>query len=110
MDRQSVAGYLEAFLRRGDECAYVERHGYRTERWSYRRVAETAFQLARELDARGIKKGERVLLWAPNSAEWVCVFFGCALQGIILVPIDDVSTSEFALRVHQQVGAKLTVC
>jgi long-chain acyl-CoA synthetase len=108
--RRSLVEYLDDFLRRGEECAYVQRRGYRAERWSYRRVAETAFQFARELEVRGIRKGERVLVWGPNSAEWVAAFFGCALRGVIVVPIDDVSTPEFALRVHQQVSAKLLVC
>ncbi len=110
MARPLLVDYLDDFLRRGRECAYVQRRGYRTERWTYRRIAETAFQFARELEARGIAKGERVLLWGPNSAQWVAAFFGCALRGVIVVPIDDVSTTEFALRVHQQVSARLLVC
>ncbi len=99
--------YLENFLRRGRECAYVQQRGYRTVRWSYQQVAETAFRFARELERRGIGKGERVLLWGPNSAEWVAVFFGCALRGVIVVPIDDAGTADFAQRVYQQVDGKL---
>ena len=89
MERRSVVEYLENFLRRGEECAYVQHRGYRTVRWSYRQVAETAFQFARELEERAIGKGDRVLLWGPNSAEWVAAFFGCALCGVIVVPLDD---------------------
>ena len=88
----------------------MQPHGYRTVRWSYRQVAEIAFQFARELGARSITKGERILLWGPNSAEWVAVFLGCALRGVVVVPMDDIATSDFALRVHQQVDAKLLVC
>jgi len=88
----------------------VQRQGYRTVRWSYRQVADTAFQFARELDARGITEGDRVLIWGPNSAEWVAVFLGCVLRGVVVVPMDDVATPDFAWRVHQQVGAKLVVC
>lgn len=110
MERRSVAEYLESFLRRGRETAYVQRHGYRTVRWSYRPVAETAFRFARELEARGIRKGDRVQLWGPNSAEWVVAFLGCALRGAVVVPMDDVATPDFALRVYQQVSAKLLVC
>jgi len=88
----------------------VQPHGYRTARWSYRQVADLAFQFARELDARSITKGERILLWGPNSAEWVAVFLGCALRGVVVVPMDDVASPDFALRVHQQVDAKLQVC
>ena len=110
MERRSVVEYLENFLRRGRECAYVQRRGYRAERWSYRQVAETAFRFARELEKRAIGKGERVLLWAPNSAEWVAVFFGCALRGVIVVPLDEAGAADFTQRVYQQVDGKLLVC
>ncbi len=78
--------------------------------WTYRQVAETAFRFARELESHQIEKGERVLLWAPNSAEWVAVFFGCMLRGAIVVPIDDAGTADFAERAYRQVDARLLVC
>jgi long-chain acyl-CoA synthetase len=106
----SLANYLEGFLQKGDEYAYVQQLGYRTVRWTYRQVAYTAYQFAHELVARGMGKGDRVLLWAPNSAEWVAVFFGCVLQGVIVVPMDDAAAPDFALRVTEQAGAKLAVC
>src|SRR3984957_7916960 len=110
MQRHSLAEYLDDYLRRGQECAYVQHRGYRTVRFTYRQGAETAFRFARELESRQIEKGERVLLWGPNSAEWVFVFFGCVLRGAIVVPIDDAGTADFADRVYRQVGARLLVC
>jgi long-chain acyl-CoA synthetase len=110
METRSLTGYLDDFLRRGRECAYAQPRGYRSERWSYQRVAEAAFQFARELEARSIGKGERVLLWGQNSAEWVAVFFGCALRGVVVVPVDDFAAADFALRVQEQVSAQLLVC
>ncbi len=73
-------------------------------------MAEAAFQFARELQKRSIGKSERVLLWGPNSAEWVVAFFGCALRGVIVVPIDDAGTADFARRVYQQVEGRLLLC
>jgi long-chain acyl-CoA synthetase len=110
MERRSVVEYLDRFLRRGRECAYIQRRGYRAVRWSYRQVAEMAFRFARELRKRGIGKGERVLLWGPNSAEWVAAFFGCALRGVIVVPIDQAGAADFTQRVYQQVDGRLLVC
>ncbi|MGH9513109.1 MAG: AMP-binding protein [Terriglobales bacterium] len=110
MNESSVAGFLDSFLARGTDCAYVQRRGYRTVHWSYRDVAATAYQFARELDGRKIAKGDCVLIWGPNSAEWVSVFFGCALRGVVAVPIDDVSMGEFVQKVFAQVDAKLLVC
>lgn len=84
--------------------------GYRTLRWSYADLAHTARQFSTELAQRGIVRGERVMLWAPNSAEWVAVFFGCALRGVAVVPMDYAAAPEFALRVARQVSARLIVC
>src|SRR6266567_56663 len=110
MERHSLREYFDNFLQLGRESAYIQRRGYRTVRWTYRQVAETAFQFARELEKRGIEKGDRVLIWGPNSAEWVATFFGCALRGVIVAPMDDAAAPDFALCVHQQVNAKLLVC
>ncbi len=110
MERRSLVEYLEEFQGRARECAYVHRRGYRTARWTYGRVAETAFQFARELAARKIGKADRVLLWGENCPEWIAAFFGCALRGAVIVPMDNVATPEFAVRVYQQVEAKLMVC
>ncbi|HEX8815942.1 MAG TPA: AMP-binding protein [Terriglobales bacterium] len=107
---RTLVDHLGKFLELGDEIAYVQPHGYRAVRWSYRRVAQMAFRLARELEARGIAKGDRVFLWGPNSAEWVSVFWGCALRGAIVVPMDEAASDDFARRVYEQVGAKLVVC
>ena len=110
MQQSSIAGFLDNFLARGQECAYAQRTGYRFTRWSYKRTADTAFQFARELEARGIGKGDRVLLWGPNSAEWVAAFFGCALRGAVAVPMDDAASEDFAHRVYAQTNVKLAVC
>ncbi len=84
--------------------------GYRRERWSYQRVAGVAYQFARELQARQITKGDAALLWAPNCAEWVAAFLGCALCGVIAVPIDDAASSDFARRIGAQVRTRVVLC
>src|ERR1700739_927252 len=106
MERRTV----NEFLRHGLECAYVQRRGYRTERWKYRDVAEAAFQFASELEGRGVEKGDRVLLWGTNCAEWVVAFFACGLRGAIAVPLDDAGDAGFAGRVRAEVDAKVAVC
>ena len=102
--------YLDDFERWGSDPAYVYPRGYRHERWSYARVAATAYQFARELAARNIAKGDAVLLWSPNSAEWVAAFLACALSGVIAVPVDDASSPDFARRISQQVRTRLVLC
>lgn len=108
--RTTVADYLSVFQRLGNEQAYAERVGYRLIRWTYGDVARLAFQFARELTARGIRKGDRIVIWGPNSAGWVAAFLGCANRGVIAVPMDDAASADFAVRVFHQVQAKLLVC
>jgi long-chain acyl-CoA synthetase len=110
MMRTSVADYLPEFHRLGHRQAFAERRGYRTIRWSYRKLAETAYRFARELDARGVRKGDRVMLWGANSAAWAAAFLGCADRGAVAVPIDDAAHPEFARRVFQQVKAEILAC
>jgi long-chain acyl-CoA synthetase len=102
--------FLANFQAHRDERAYGQRCGYRMEWFSYGQVLEMAFRFADDLETRGIGKGERVMLWGENGAEWVAAFFGCALRGVVVVPMDDGASAEFVGRVAGQVGAKLWVC
>src|SRR5579864_5801288 len=108
--RSSVADYLPEFESRGKACAYIRHRGYRTERWSYRGIADMALRFARELKTRNIGKRDRVMLWGENCAQWVAAFFGCAISGVVVVPMDDGASPDFAIRVFRQVDAKLLVC
>ncbi len=109
MVSQSIAEFVPAFLKLGRESAYVQRRGYRTRRWSYGEVAILASRFARELELRQIAKDDRVLLWGESGAEWVAVFLGCALRGVVVVPMDHIASAEFADRVAAEVDAKLAV-
>jgi long-chain acyl-CoA synthetase len=102
--------FLTNFRAHGEERAYGQRCGYRMEWFTYGHVLEMAVRFAGDLEARGIGKGERVMLWGENCAEWVAAFYGCALRGGVVVPMDDGASADFATRVAGQVGARLWVC
>jgi long-chain acyl-CoA synthetase len=109
MARQSLVEFFPEYARQGNDTAFIFHRRYRTQRWTYRQIAADARRFARELEARGIGKGDAVVLRAENSPEWAVVFWGCVLRGAVVVPIDQISTAEFSLRVAQQVNAKLLV-
>ena len=108
MPLESLSNFVKTYAAHGNEIAVRQRRGYRMETWTYGRIAEQANRLARELELRGIAKGDAVLLWGENSAEWVIAFLGCLLCGVVIVPIDHAATMEFACRVAREVNAKLT--
>jgi acyl-CoA synthetase (AMP-forming)/AMP-acid ligase II len=54
----------------------------------------------------GIQKGERVAIWAPNSADWMIAAFGLLTAGGVLVPVNTRFKSEEAADIIGRSGAK----
>ena len=108
-ERQTLLSYLDDYARRGRETVFVDHRGLRTVRWSYERLVREAHQFARDLEAHGIRAGDRVLVRGENSPEWVAAFWGCCLLGAVVVPLDKGSTEDFVRAVAQQTQAKLMV-
>jgi long-chain acyl-CoA synthetase len=109
MPRASLVEFFSEYSRLKDQTAMAIFRGYRIERWTYGRIADESCRFARELESRGVAPGDKVLLWSENSPEWLAAFWGSVLRGAVVVPIDKISTAEFASRIAQQVNAKLLV-
>jgi long-chain acyl-CoA synthetase len=109
MKERTLARIVENFYLRGSEAAYKHRRGYRNLQWSYRQIATSAIQLAKELQQRGINPGDRIFLWGEDCAEWVISFLGSVLMGAVVVPMDRTASAEFASRVYRQVNARLCI-
>src|SRR5260370_9661847 len=107
MPRPNLLSLFADFHRHSRGVAVVQRRGYRRESWTYNKLAAIAFRVAHELKQRGIRTGDRVLLWGPNRAEWMAAFWGCLLRGAVAVPIDEGATPDFAARVARETSAKL---
>jgi long-chain acyl-CoA synthetase len=109
MARESLLDYFRADSRPANERAVIWRRGYRRERWTYGTLLANATGFARELDSRGIAKGDRVLLWGENSGEWIASFLACVFCGAIAVPLDAIGDRSFAERVAKQAGVELAI-
>jgi long-chain acyl-CoA synthetase len=107
--RPHLASLVEEFRKHATETAVVDHRGNRRYRTTYGELAELAGRFAAELERRSIAAGDRVVLWGENSAEWIGVFFGCVLRGVIVVPLDAAGSSEFAGRVVKDVSPRLMV-
>ena len=107
MSRDNLLSLFREFERYGSDIAFVQRRGYRREAWTYRKLARVASTCGSGLKQRGVRTGDRVLLWGPNSAEWTAAFWGCLLRGAVAVPMDDGATLDFAGRVARDACVKL---
>jgi fatty-acyl-CoA synthase len=76
-------------------------------RWTYAEFGAAVDEFARGLIGRGIAKGDRVGIWAPNCAEWTITQYATAAIGAILVNINPAyRTHELAYALNQS-GVKL---
>ena len=91
----------------GPRDALLFKPGFRYQRWSYDRLWNESGQVATLIQQRGLTKGDQVLLWGPNSPQWVLIFFGCLRAGVIVVPLDLRSAPDYVERVVARVTPKL---
>ena len=57
-------------------------------RLSYTDLQDQAVAVARAFVGSGLQAGDRVALWAPNSAAWIVASFGVYAAGGVLVPLN----------------------
>src|SRR4051812_33897734 len=100
----------ETAARHGSRVAVQLRSGHGVaERWTYSELYAFACATAHYLQARGLRKGDRLILWASNSPRWPGVFFGAMLAGVVVVPLDVKSTEEFVGKIEARTAAALIV-
>jgi acyl-CoA synthetase (AMP-forming)/AMP-acid ligase II len=57
-------------------------------RLTFREVVDRIRCAAGAFDKVGVAKGDRVAIWAPNSADWIVAAFGVLTAGGVLVPVN----------------------
>ena len=67
--------------RHGRRTAFKMKAGFRVERWPYAHLARFAGRMAAYLKERGLNKGDRVVICAPNQPAWAGAFLGCLSRG-----------------------------
>jgi acyl-CoA synthetase (AMP-forming)/AMP-acid ligase II len=77
---------------------------------SFDDVAAEMMSVARALIARGIEPGDRVVLWAPNSARWITAALGILATGAWLVPTNTRFKGPEASFVLKKTAARMLVC
>ena len=82
---------------------------YRLCSWSYNKIYLYAEKFSILLGNLTINKGDKVILKLPNRPEWVVVYLGCLMRGVIVVPLDVKTNSDFDLKVLEKIQPKLLV-
>lgn len=89
-----------------EAIVYVDRNF----RLTYREFNESVDRLAKGLMALGIKKGEKVAIWATNIPYWVTLQFATAKIGAILLTVNtNYKTAELSYLLKQSETENLVV-
>jgi fatty-acyl-CoA synthase len=103
----TVGGLLRevANLRGGAEALLeVGQDGALGRSWCYAELLADSENLAEALSTR-FAPGERVVVWSPNSPEWVLMEYACALSGLVLVTANPAFQEKELRYVLEQSGA-----
>ncbi|MCO8270803.1 AMP-binding protein [Actinoplanes sp. TRM 88003] len=105
---ETIGANLERTVARfGDREALVDVAAGR--RWTYAELDADVDRLARGLLARGVERGDRVGIWAPNCAEWVITQYATAKIGAILVNVNPAYRTHELRYVVEQSGLRLLI-
>jgi acyl-CoA synthetase (AMP-forming)/AMP-acid ligase II len=107
---ETIPGLVEdAAARFGETEALVDAYGPKgtTIRLTFDRLAEDVAAASRALIANGIERGDRVAIWAPNSAAWVVAALGAVGAGAVLVPLNTRFKGQEAAYILQSSGARI---
>jgi long-chain acyl-CoA synthetase len=83
---------------------------YLGERFTYSRLRNLIDRFGTALNHLGVRKGDKVMLYITNSAQWVIAFFGIQKIGAVVVPVAPIYTSFEIEYMINDSGAETIIC
>lgn len=102
----SIPAMAQASATRWDDATAVIDGGAQL---SFAGVAQEMLRVARALVASGVRPGDRVALWAPNSIAWIPAALGIQAAGAWLVPMNTRMLGEEAAFIVGKVDAAAVI-
>lgn len=104
----NLGWFIEALLLNDPKhAALVERTRYRRFPITFRSLRDKVRKCRVLLRQLGAQQGDRLILWGPNSSDWVAVLFAGLQSGLVVVPVDLQAPEELVARIVEQTGARL---
>jgi len=89
-----------------EKCALV----FLGSRFSYRRLKELAYRFATAASALGIKTHDRVLIYLPNSPQWLVAYIGLQKIGAVPVPVSPIYPPYELTYLLNHSRSKMIIC
>ena len=97
-------------------AATADKYGSRTAvvylgtRFSYRILKDMTESFGSALTDLGVGAGDKIMLYIPNSIQWVVAWFGIQKIGAVCVPITPIYTPHDLKYIANDSGAETIVC
>ena len=106
--RQSLADFvLDAGRGQAQAPALVD--GVTGRVVTYGELREHVRRTAAGLAALGVRKGDVIALWSPNSPEFAIAFHGCVRAGATVTPANPANTAHELAHQLEDAGAKMLI-
>ncbi|MBN1106179.1 MAG: acyl--CoA ligase [Deltaproteobacteria bacterium] len=100
------AAFEAAARRRGRSTAVI----YLGTRFSYLKVKDLAERFAAALLDLGVQSGERVIIYVPNTIQWVVAWLGIQRAGAVCLPITPIYTPHDLRYIANDSEAETILC
>jgi long-chain acyl-CoA synthetase len=103
----NIFTYFDAAAKRqGQHTAVI----YLGTKYSYNRLKDMSERFAAALSDIGVNYGDRIIIYIPNSIQWVVVWLGILRAGGISVPITPIYTPYDLKYIANDSGSETVVC
>jgi long-chain acyl-CoA synthetase len=98
------------FLRAAEQYADRTAVVFLGQRFSFRKLADMVDRFATGLSRRGLKKGDRLLVYLTNSPQLIIAWLAAQRIGVVVVLVSPIYTSHEIAYMVSDSGAKAIVC
>lgn len=105
---KTLIDLIKSFQNNHDK-AIVHNNSFRRFSYAYNDLYEHSLRCASWLKRKNVKAGDKVLLWGPNSPEWLFSYFGIIATGAVVVPVDLKSSKRHAKIIAESADVKFVI-
>jgi len=108
--QDTIPGVLrEAAERFGDHPAYVEVRDGQRRTVSYAELLRLVEATAAAYAHHGVDRGDKIVVWGPNSVDWAVAALAVSYAGAVLVPVNSRYVGTEVADVVERTGAAMVV-
>jgi long-chain acyl-CoA synthetase len=110
MEKRTESTIYSTFANTAERCKHNTAVVYLGTRFSYHELRDVAGRFAAALTDMGITAGQKIIIYVPNSIQWVVAWLGIQKIGGICVPITPIYTPHDLKYIANDSGAEAIVC